>query len=87
MMFTSVTGHLMEMEFEGRYRKWHSCDPVDLFKAPIRKHVPEGIGFVEVCWEIHQAAQQLARPNQLFSEAVNVRQGCLGVAYGSFGMF
>ncbi|KAJ0623440.1 putative DNA topoisomerase [Helianthus annuus] len=41
MMFTSVTGHLMEMEFEGRYRKWHSCDHVDLFEAPIRKHVPE----------------------------------------------
>ncbi|KAJ0792921.1 putative DNA topoisomerase [Helianthus annuus] len=41
MMFTSVTGHLMEMEFEGSYRKWHSCDPVDLFEAPIRKHVPE----------------------------------------------
>ncbi|KAJ0807501.1 putative DNA topoisomerase [Helianthus annuus] len=37
--------------------------------------------------EIHQAAQQLVRPNQLFSEAVDVRQGCLGVAYGSFGMF
>ncbi|KAJ0612116.1 putative DNA topoisomerase transcription factor interactor and regulator CCHC(Zn) family [Helianthus annuus] len=125
MMFTSVTGHLMEMEFEGRYRKWHSCDPVDLFEAPIRKHVPEdkldirrtleeearkcqwlvlwldcdregeNIAYevVEVClnvnshlniWrarfsslidrEIHQAAQQLARPNQLFSEAVDVRQ-------------
>ncbi|KAM0010754.1 putative DNA topoisomerase transcription factor interactor and regulator CCHC(Zn) family [Helianthus debilis subsp. tardiflorus] len=123
MMFTSVTGHLMEMEFEGRYRKWHSC--VDLFEAPIRKHVPEdkldirktleeearkcqwlvlwldcdregeNIAYevVEVClnvnsrlniWrarfsslidrEIHQAAQQLARPNQLFSEAVDVRQ-------------
>ncbi|KAJ0623453.1 putative DNA topoisomerase transcription factor interactor and regulator CCHC(Zn) family [Helianthus annuus] len=54
MMFTSVTGHLMEMEFEGRYRKWHFCDPVDLFEAPIRKHVPEGIGFVEVCWLIDE---------------------------------
>lgn len=125
MLFTSVTGHLMEIEFEGRYRKWHACDPVDLFQAPIQKHVPEdkldirktleeearkcqwlvlwldcdregeNIAFevVEVCsnvnshlniWrarfsslierEIHQAAQQLVRPNQLFSDAVDVRQ-------------
>nr|KAJ0228362.1 hypothetical protein LSAT_V11C100032020 [Lactuca sativa] len=125
MMFTSVTGHLMEIEFESRYRKWNSCDPVDLFQAPIRKHVPEdkldikktleeearkcqwlvlwldcdregeNIAFevVEVCsnansrldiWrarfsslidrEIHQAVQNLVRPNQLFSDAVDVRQ-------------
>ncbi|PWA75282.1 topoisomerase 3alpha [Artemisia annua] len=125
MMFTSVTGHLMEIEFEGRYKKWHSCDPVQLFEAPILKHVPqdkldikktleeearkcqwlvlwldgdregENIAFevVEVCssvnshlniWrarfsstsdrEIQQAVQQLVRPNQLFSDAVDVRQ-------------
>ncbi|KAF9681814.1 hypothetical protein SADUNF_Sadunf05G0041700 [Salix dunnii] len=41
MLVTSVTGHLMEVEFEDRYRKWHSCDPADLYTAPIRKHVPE----------------------------------------------
>lgn len=41
MLFTSVTGHLMELEFYDRYRKWHSCDPVDLFSAPVRKSVPE----------------------------------------------
>ncbi|RAL51559.1 hypothetical protein DM860_011061 [Cuscuta australis] len=41
MLFTSVTGHLMELEFDERYRKWHSCDPVDLYAAPVRKHVPE----------------------------------------------
>ncbi|KAI3498467.1 hypothetical protein L1887_34242 [Cichorium endivia] len=115
----------MEIEFESRYRKWNSCDPVDLFQAPIRKHVPEdkldikktleeearrcqwlvlwldcdregeNIAFevVEVCsnanshlniWrarfsslierEIHQAVQELVRPNQLFSDAVDVRQ-------------
>ncbi|KAM0010768.1 putative DNA topoisomerase [Helianthus debilis subsp. tardiflorus] len=59
MMFTSVTGHLMEMEFEGRYRKWHSCDPVDLFEAQIRKHVPEGVGFVEVYWLISRMGDVL----------------------------
>ncbi|XP_050372382.1 DNA topoisomerase 3-alpha isoform X3 [Argentina anserina] len=41
MLFTSVTGHLMELEFEDRYRKWHSCDPALLFQAPVRKFVPE----------------------------------------------
>lgn len=41
MLMTSVTGHLMELEFDERYRKWHSCDPADLYHAPVRKHVPE----------------------------------------------
>ncbi|XP_031259954.1 DNA topoisomerase 3-alpha [Pistacia vera] len=41
MLMTSVTGHLMELEFEDRYRKWHSCDPADLYEAPVRKFVPE----------------------------------------------
>ncbi|KAK3036183.1 hypothetical protein RJ639_030253 [Escallonia herrerae] len=41
MLFTSVTGHLMELDFEDRYRKWHSCDPVLLYEAPVRKFVPQ----------------------------------------------
>ncbi|MCI04549.1 DNA topoisomerase 3-alpha-like [Trifolium medium] len=41
MLFTSVIGHLMELEFDDRYRKWHSCDPADLFQAPVHKSVPE----------------------------------------------
>lgn len=41
MLFTSVTGHLMELEFEERYRKWLSCDPADLYHAPVHKFVPE----------------------------------------------
>ncbi|XP_052196823.1 DNA topoisomerase 3-alpha [Diospyros lotus] len=41
MLFTSVTGHLMELDFEDRYRKWHSCDPADLYHAPVRKYVPD----------------------------------------------
>ncbi|KAG8383914.1 hypothetical protein BUALT_Bualt04G0063600 [Buddleja alternifolia] len=125
MSFTSVTGHLMELEFDDRYRKWHSCDPLDLYNAPVKKFVPqdkseiektleeearkcqwlilwldcdregENIAFevVEVCtranrnlniWrarfsalidrEIHYAVQHLVRPNQLFADAVDVRQ-------------
>lgn len=41
MLMTSVTGHLMELDFEDQYRKWHSCDPVDLYHAPVRKKVPD----------------------------------------------
>lgn len=41
MSFTSVTGHLMELDFDERFKKWHSCDPVQLYHAPIRKYVPE----------------------------------------------
>jgi DNA topoisomerase-3 len=41
MLVTSVTGHLMELDFDDRYRKWYSCDPVDLFHAPVRKAVPQ----------------------------------------------
>lgn len=41
MLMTSVTGHLMELDFEDQFRKWHSCDPVDLYHAPVRKKVPQ----------------------------------------------
>ncbi|KAF5745103.1 DNA topoisomerase 3-alpha isoform X1 [Tripterygium wilfordii] len=41
MIFTSVTGHLMELDFDDRFRKWHSCDPAQLFHAPVCKFVPE----------------------------------------------
>ncbi|ONL93974.1 DNA topoisomerase 3-alpha [Zea mays] len=41
MLVTSVTGHLMELEFDDRFRRWHSCDPAELFHAPVRKSVPQ----------------------------------------------
>jgi DNA topoisomerase-3 len=41
MLVTSVTGHLMELDFDDRYRKWYSCDPEALFEAPVRKVVPQ----------------------------------------------
>ncbi|XP_071914410.1 DNA topoisomerase 3-alpha isoform X2 [Coffea arabica] len=125
MSFTSVTGHLMELDFDDRFRRWHSCDPVDLYRAPVRKFVPEdksdirrtleeearkcqwlilwldcdregeNIAFevIEVCtqanrnlnvWrarfsalierEIQNSVQNLVRPNQLFADAVDLRQ-------------
>ncbi|KAL6011780.1 DNA topoisomerase 3-alpha [Asimina triloba] len=41
MLVTSVTGHLMELKFEDRFRKWHSCDAADLYSAPVCKFVPQ----------------------------------------------
>jgi DNA topoisomerase-3 len=41
MIFTSVSGHLLSSDFSGTYRGWSSCDPVELFSAPLAKFVPE----------------------------------------------
>lgn len=35
MTVTSVRGHLNETDFGEGFRKWHDCDPVALFDAPI----------------------------------------------------
>lgn len=39
MKMTSVLGHMMELEFQEEYRKWSSCNPEDLFTAPVNKSV------------------------------------------------
>ena len=42
MLFTSVSGHLMAVEFSERNHKtWTSCSPKDLFEAPVQRFVPE----------------------------------------------
>ncbi|CAF1637285.1 unnamed protein product, partial [Didymodactylos carnosus] len=37
MVFTSVAGHIMNYDFTDQHRQWYTCDPVDLFRAPIQK--------------------------------------------------
>ena len=37
----SVRGHLMNLEFGARHKKWHSCDPIALLDAPVTKTVSE----------------------------------------------
>ena len=32
---TSVLGHLNFLEFPTNYRKWHGCQPISLFEAPV----------------------------------------------------
>jgi len=39
MKITSVSGHMMELEFEPQYKGWKSCRPEELFTAPISKTV------------------------------------------------
>ena len=42
MVFTSVSGHLMEKDFEAPYRKnWQACAPGDLFHLPVVSYVPD----------------------------------------------
>ncbi|KAF8770110.1 DNA topoisomerase 3-alpha like protein [Argiope bruennichi] len=35
MIMTSVSGHLLNLEFTGAYRSWQICNPVVLFEAPV----------------------------------------------------
>ncbi|KAJ1391489.1 TOPRIM domain [Sesbania bispinosa] len=58
MLFTSVIGHLMELEFEERYRKWHSCDPADLH-APSISLFPGQKGYQENTGEEARSASGL----------------------------
>ncbi|XP_061401993.1 DNA topoisomerase 3-alpha-like [Musca vetustissima] len=37
MVMTSVSGHLLQLEFLNSYRNWQNVDPESLFDAPIRK--------------------------------------------------
>ncbi|XP_053391111.1 DNA topoisomerase 3-alpha-like [Mercenaria mercenaria] len=41
MMMTSVSGHLLGMDFIGQYRKWNSCSPASLFDIQVEKYCPE----------------------------------------------
>ncbi|XP_038212166.1 DNA topoisomerase 3-alpha [Zerene cesonia] len=41
MVMTSVSGHLLGLEFVGSYKNWQSCNPLSLFDAPVFKYCPE----------------------------------------------
>ena len=41
IVFTSVSGHLLTFEFSNAYRNWQSCNPEQLFDAPVMKSCPE----------------------------------------------
>eukprot|EP01036_Dinobryon_divergens_P030670 gene30670-39948_t len=35
MKITSVTGHMMDVDFDDAHKGWQSCQPIDLFDAPV----------------------------------------------------
>ncbi|XP_028670259.1 DNA topoisomerase 3-alpha [Erpetoichthys calabaricus] len=41
VLMTSVSGHLLALEFKAPFNKWHSCNPVVLFDAEVEKYCPE----------------------------------------------
>ncbi|XP_058446097.1 DNA topoisomerase 3-alpha [Malaya genurostris] len=41
MVMTSVSGHLLNFEFLPSFRGWNSCNPEQLFEAPVRKNCTE----------------------------------------------
>ncbi|XP_071107508.1 DNA topoisomerase 3-alpha-like [Haliotis cracherodii] len=41
MTMTSVSGHLLGMDFGTQYRKWNSCSPTSLFDLPVFKSCPD----------------------------------------------
>ncbi|XP_063995529.1 DNA topoisomerase 3-alpha [Diachasmimorpha longicaudata] len=41
MVMTSVSGHLLNYDFVGAYRKWQGCHPLSLFDAPVAKQCLE----------------------------------------------
>ncbi|EDV27024.1 uncharacterized protein TRIADDRAFT_22834 [Trichoplax adhaerens] len=138
MVMTSVSGHLLSMDFLSNFQKWNSCLPVELFEAQVQKfctgtNIPikktlereirncntliiwtdgdregENIGheIISVCKavkpriEIHRArfseityrsimraCENLTRPDNLQSDAVDVRQELdlrIGAAFTRF---
>ena len=121
---TSVSGHMLSLQFPQQYKSWQTLPPVELFDAPVQKICPEdyepikktlerevracskliiwtdcdregeNIGFeiIQVCkaikpnLEVHRAVfseitgaaikraiQNLKPPNELISQAVDVR--------------
>ncbi|XP_029688056.1 DNA topoisomerase 3-alpha [Takifugu rubripes] len=43
VLMTSVSGHLLGLEFKTPFQKWHSCSPVLLFDAEVEKYCPENM--------------------------------------------
>ena len=41
MVMTSVSGHLLNLEFTSSYRGWRTCSPLALFDAPVQAFCPD----------------------------------------------
>eukprot|EP00095_Tigriopus_kingsejongensis_P006130 maker-scaffold98_size375582-snap-gene-2.32 protein:Tk06130 transcript:maker-scaffold98_size375582-snap-gene-2.32-mRNA-1 annotation:"dna topoisomerase 3-alpha" len=43
MKMTSVSGHLLGLDFGSQYRKWYACQPAQLFDLPVEKRCPDNM--------------------------------------------
>jgi DNA topoisomerase IA len=48
MIMTSVSGHLLGHDFPATYRGWQSCNPVELFSAPVIKSCTKDMENIKV---------------------------------------
>ncbi|XP_026635866.1 DNA topoisomerase 3-alpha [Microtus ochrogaster] len=55
MIMTSVSGHLLAHDFQMKFRKWQSCNPLVLFEAEIEKYCPEN--FIDIKKTLEREAQ------------------------------
>ncbi|XP_076865277.1 DNA topoisomerase 3-alpha [Brachyhypopomus gauderio] len=53
---TSVSGHLLALEFKAPFQKWHSCNPVLLFDAEVKKYCPDN--FVQIKRTLEREVRQ-----------------------------
>ncbi|KAG5279433.1 hypothetical protein AALO_G00077730 [Alosa alosa] len=53
---TSVSGHLLGLEFKTPFQKWHSCNPVLLFEAEVEKYCPEN--FIQIKRTLEREVRQ-----------------------------
>ncbi|XP_026878009.1 DNA topoisomerase 3-alpha [Electrophorus electricus] len=53
---TSVSGHLLALEFKAHFQKWHSCNPVMLFDAEVEKYCPDN--FVQIKRTLEREVRQ-----------------------------
>lgn len=54
MIMTSVSGHLLGLEFVGSYRNWQACNPMALFDAPVSKHCPQDYQQIKVLFVVYK---------------------------------
>ncbi|XP_043945526.1 DNA topoisomerase 3-alpha isoform X2 [Protopterus annectens] len=56
VVMTSVSGHLLALEFKAPFQKWHSCNPVTLFDAEVEKYCPDN--FVNIKKTLEREVRQ-----------------------------
>ncbi|XP_069501793.1 DNA topoisomerase 3-alpha isoform X2 [Ambystoma mexicanum] len=53
---TSVSGHLLGLDFSGSFKNWRSCNPVFLFEAEVEKYCPDN--FVDIKRTLEREVRQ-----------------------------